>query len=539
MRRSSRGRRLVAATAVVRDDDLAVTFGAKKKRPMAVAGGGGGDDGARRQRRRCSFGGSGEVEAALDILPWVDLVVGDDDNSSGVGVKPAVSVGGAAAKDSLPESYVLLEEMFSAIDCVLVFAKLRRQTGLGFPKVASAVEQSCGRAFTKRHLAQLVYLWPEAFLLRQQRCVAGAVNAAAVDSRNGGVQGREGGAVTFQLIVELNRGGGGGGGGVDAMDTLPSPPRARWSKKSSPAAGDGSHAAESKNVLLMTRRTEMRTRLIALVATHHERFLRERGFKAPAETSTMWHPSFHFADLPPVPVAELPRTPNFSLRSAANIVQHLQEKRDDRLRAIPALLLSVGGGDDDDDNDEGGVAPSQQQQQQQKQQKRAGGVSASAAILQRIREKKARRDAEDRLDGGREGRRRRTLIGHLPHLLLMIRSHFLNAGRCVSPLGQLANTLALTAAGGGYSGGSTVSCAEMTERLRMLATIAPEWCAIGGVDGANGRTDEMFRVIERADFGAVQRKVQTERDRQISHEAAATVCEQVQEFQDERRRGGR
>ncbi|CAM9979702.1 unnamed protein product, partial [Scytosiphon promiscuus] len=71
------------------------------------------------------------------------------------------SVGGEGEEDPSP---CPLEAMFLALEQVLPLFRRRRQASL-LKQVRPAVEGMCGRSFTRQHLAQIVYVQPDAYKL--------------------------------------------------------------------------------------------------------------------------------------------------------------------------------------------------------------------------------------------------------------------------------------------------------------------------------------------------------------------------------------
>ena len=73
----------------------------------------------------------------------------------------------------LPPAHAAFLERWLALEAALVFFG-RRGEPCVFGRLKGAVEASSGRAFHRRHLGQMLALWPGAYVVRRQLRVADA-----------------------------------------------------------------------------------------------------------------------------------------------------------------------------------------------------------------------------------------------------------------------------------------------------------------------------------------------------------------------------
>lgn len=206
----------------------------------------------------------------------------------------------AAARTLLSESFCLLLDFFRALDTVLVLLRKRwgasssgnRATPLStFEAVKPGVEQSCGRTFTLRHVAQIAGVWPGAFKYSMRRVTAdnlpldgGLVQATAAAHQQ---QAHVLASGQWRLVIEANS---------EAL-----------------ALQGAAATAAPPESQLAGRRAVFQTALLSVADAAHASFLSSRGLD-PARTPR-WHPEFAWKDVPP-PEAPLPTPPDATVSAA-------------------------------------------------------------------------------------------------------------------------------------------------------------------------------------------------------------------------------
>ena len=419
----------------------------------------------------------------------------------------------------LPRAYDELVQHQLALDTSMMLFRQRQRTQQpSFADIKSVLEQQSGRAFCKRHLAQIMTIFGDGY--RVARGGAG-----------------RGGHAEPPLLVELQ---------------LPATATARTKG-----------SAHCLNGALGQRQRDFRRRLEQRVACYHARFLRaleqqasdasSRGvstaaeeekaaraatvaFAAAAEKATeeggpggsdapggsaaAWHPSFPLNRVPDVPAAALPAAGTCTDghghddgrngrnkagrtgRTGAPELPHERKQREmlesvKRAEAVAKRKAAATGG--------------AQQCAAKRVRKGLEGLPESLIAKVQARERLAAAAMGsvarcDLVDGGavdaklhREGR----LLAALPKLCTVVNARMTSLRRTAIRLGTLLAWLNSTMARAriGNEGNAPVSEHEMRERVEALPRRVPEWCRI---KEAGAGAQKIFELVSPAplDFAA-------------------------------------
>ncbi|KAJ1679007.1 hypothetical protein EV182_002919 [Spiromyces aspiralis] len=358
----------------------------------------------------------------------------------------------------LPDRLTKLEAIFQAIEHTLMFTHSQGCAWI-FHRHRKSVENSCGYTFTLRHLAQIVYIYPDSYELKPTRV---AYQGSQVDSIE--VSPKPGGAATdtdAESAKSL--------GGVDPTSAFAT---ARF-------------AVEQ----IERRRRTFREQLLDYVDTYHKMFATERNNIGSNAVTVpgwrqikRWHEDFSLnGDVPDLPQAELP------LRCTTNLARPDKE----RIRwllgqaASPASKETASAAAE---GDTGGTAKADPPAAvaegpcvgelelltagatQQKETKDAP-VSKVSALLERIRAKEQRRKQEAMLGVSPEKMTERAMLSRLPGIADSVSYIFYAQRKSVLPLSLVCERLS-------YSARMPLSKDECKEHITKLAGIVPDWCRI-------------------------------------------------------------
>ncbi|CAM9766610.1 unnamed protein product [Ectocarpus sp. 4 AP-2014] len=406
-----------------------------------------------------------------------------------------------------------LEAMFLALEQVLALFRRRRQATL-LKQIKPAVEGMCGRSFTRQHLAQIAFAQPDAYKL-----------SSKTDARP-----TRGGYRLRDIFIE----------------TGPSPPPAdeaclgddtqgarRDRVGKAPAAGKDAVAGADRGgrnggdtggrsnaggEALSARRREIFLRLLASARARH--------CKCGGSRSITDGPSAPRDECSCLPQAPLPDTRPLRAdgisggsRAAADargVVESPSTSQglerspvDGRCggdgvggNLLPGtfrggcVASGMGGGRVDYD-EEGSDAPKNVE-----------------ALRGRLRQKDAL-SAKERNKTAEEKEADRRRKGNLPAMADAVRSYFAHAGRTTCSLDVLIEALS-------SSSKHALSHKEARDRVRMLASVVPEWCTIiappapsagggGGIDGGlvarPMKGKDVVRVNTRIRFDEVRQMI--------------------------------
>ncbi|CBN79788.1 conserved unknown protein [Ectocarpus siliculosus] len=405
-----------------------------------------------------------------------------------------------------------LEAMFLALEQVLALFRRRRQATL-LKQIKPAVEGMCGRSFTRQHLARIAFVQPDAYKL-----------SSRTDARP-----TRGGYRLKDIFIE----------------TGPSPPPAdeacldddtqgarRDRVGKAPAAGKGAVAGADRDgrnggdtgghsiaggEALSARRREIFLRLLASAKARHCKCGGSRGIAG--------GPSAPRDECSCLPQAPLPDTRPLRAdgigggsRAAPDAGGAVESPSTSQgLERSPGDGRSGGGGGGNllpgtfrggcvasgmgggrvDYDEEGSDAPKNVE-----------------ALRERLRQKDALSAKErNKTEEEKEADRRRK--GNLPAMADAVRSYFAHAGRTTCSLDVLIEALS-------SSSKHALSHKEARDRVRMLASIVPEWCTIiaprapsagggGGIDGGlvarPMKGKDVVRVNTRIRFDEVRQMI--------------------------------
>ncbi|CAM9660885.1 unnamed protein product [Ectocarpus sp. 8 AP-2014] len=404
-----------------------------------------------------------------------------------------------------------LEAMFLALEQVLALFRRRRQATL-LKQIKPAVEGMCGRSFTRQYLAQIAFVQPDAYKL-----------SSRTDARP-----NRGGYRLRDIFIE----------------TGPSPPPAdeacldddtqgsrRHRVGKGPAAGKGAVVSADRGgrsggdtggrsnagvEALSARRREIFLRLLASARARH--------CKCGGSGGIAGGPSAPRDECSCLPQAPLPDTSPLRAdgigggsRAAADAGGAVESPSTSQgLERSPGDGRSGGGGGNllpgtfrggcvasgmgggrVDYDEEGSDAPKNVE-----------------ALRERLRQKDAL-SAKERNKTAEEKEADRRRKGNLPAMADAVRSYFAHAARTTCSLDVLIEALSC-------SSKHALSHKEARDRVRMLASIVPEWCTIiappapstgggGGIDGGlvarPMKGKDVVRVNTRIRFDEVRQMI--------------------------------
>lgn len=190
----------------------------------------------------------------------------------------------------LPFKYRHLIEIFKGLDSVCAMFHNRKEC-ITFKKLKPAVQRMLRKNFTEAHLAQIKYLYPDAFIFTQMKM------------RNYGSTSK---ADYFQLVIAPN------------VENIPE-------KQKMPQINEdnilASAQTNSMNPHVMTERLQKFQRLLLeRVKEEHDKFLKslDPPLLIPKDRVTRWHPEFDLENCPDIERAHIPQPPNVEKYSSAH-----------------------------------------------------------------------------------------------------------------------------------------------------------------------------------------------------------------------------
>ncbi|RUS15853.1 hypothetical protein BC937DRAFT_91899 [Endogone sp. FLAS-F59071] len=370
-----------------------------------------------------------------------------------------------AAGPSLPDEYVLLEKISRALDHAMVFMKGQNRQCV-FHKIKKSVEIISKRTFEMRHLAQIKTVAPDAYTFE---AVQVQYQNSCVDSIS----------IEFGILgVETN---------VPAV--LSSPSRSRPSERSANSVP----LLSSKQ--LESRHEAIKSRLLDLVKTEHEKFLATLPLRPEPSTPDVrlrhWHPRFNLETVPSVAQAPLPQV----ARNVVNPAALLKSKEGGLPPTFRAVLAKAAAKLEENKVSKPASEPTKVEQKGDAPAKPATGKSSMSALLERIRAKEKKKTEETMYGESPEKTQRRTMMSRLPDIVDSISFVFSSAKKNVMYLRDVGKKVS-------ESYKIPLSEAEAEEHLRLLTEIVPDWCRLSSVD--NGM---LLKIEKSKTLGEVKARI--------------------------------
>ncbi|XP_026478189.1 LOW QUALITY PROTEIN: DNA replication factor Cdt1-like [Ctenocephalides felis] len=377
---------------------------------------------------------------------------------------------------SLPHNYRCLAELFRCVDAVCAMLYNRKET-ITFKKLKPAVQEMTRKNFTESHLAQIKFIYPEAYTFSQEKMH----NFGSTSKQD-----------KYELVIIPNVG-----------DT----------KSVEINADDVLKSRQVMNMnpqVMLERQRTLYNLLLNKVLDEHEKYLLslDPPMSIPKNKLTRWHAGFDIENMPDIEKSALPQPPNVEKFTSASDVllkarnlfncntrmeKALERLAEAKSRNIPLSAMSLNDEKTTIKTEPVEVKVEPVTEPEQPLNPALKGLPKS--LLEKIRAKQAAKALEAMTRSPAQNEKA-LKYQRLPEIARHTRNLFVTEKKSVLPLEIVLNKL-------GNSYRTSLTPTELEQHLRLLSESLPGWLVFHDI-----RQTIFIKLSKNTDMAKVQERLE-------------------------------